>query len=339
MKILFVSLVVLLLISCGQKKEFQNLSKNELVGIKKIKQFLDVYKHIEEVQLENRNDDIPVLKLVGVVFNKKYIIGVTDRVNGYVYVWNHKGKFIGRVGNRGKGPGEYKGINHVYFESENQLGIIDGGLARIHLFTIGEKGIYFDDSIDTGVLFNDTPSRVYVRGDKRIIFFSTGFMTPSVVVMNNKWGKAHEFHYFGKNSEVAYGNAIVDDTYIYLTDGREGYDFVSYSSYCYQYSFDGKLIKKIDTKNKKLSTSPLSIDVQKKIILIEHFDYCTVYDIEFNKIHKYQTKSSYLTKEFNHNPTLFLRSGDMNEYYITGELPKDKNKSLILHFFERRIPE
>lgn len=332
-------LLFIVTISCSKSDNYKNLTRIEVSGIKGVKDSFSMFTHIHTAQLENRDENIPILKLVLVVFNEKYIIGVSGFVDGFAYVWSRDGHFIGRIGALGKGPGEYQGINDIYFESESEVGIIDAGLARVHVFSITEDGIKFNDFIDMGNLFNSTPSQVYIRGEKRILFFSTGYHTPAVIVTNKKWEKEKEFHFLEKKSVCETGNALVADDRIYLTDGREGFDFLSHTSFVFTYSFEGKLLHKYDTKNKGFSPLPLKMDIMEKILIVEHEKYSIVYDLEWKKIHKFQNESFIIPQKYNIKPYLFFTTGERNEYCVIGELPKEKNKSLILHFFERRIPE
>lgn len=340
MKMFIFGIGLLFMICCTKNDHYHNLTRQEVKNIKQQSNYYSMYKHIQSVKLENLKNGIPVLKLSTIVFNQKYIIGVSDRVNGFVYVWDRSGKFIARVGNQGKGPGEYQGINHIYFESDSEIGILDGGLARIHLFSIDEKGIVFKDFIDIGVMFNATPSRVFLRGEKRILFFPTGYKRPAIIITNKNWRKEKEVHYYNQKSDAGYGNVIVDEEFIYITDGTSGYDdLVAHSGIVYKYSFEGVLDRKFDTKNKSFMPFPLKMDNLKKVVITEHKGYYTVYDLKFKKIHIFKDEKSRITKEFMHIPQKMYSIGDTNEFLITSELPKEKNKSLILHFFERRIPE
>ena len=117
---------------CQQKIETYKIP-SILAGKKQAALIVDYSSNIELIPLETRNDCL--VDYVLQVLSDSVHIYVWDRSNK-VFIFNQKGKFIGKIVPKGKGPGEYRIISQriMLFSEQGIICIYDASLRKLLMF-------------------------------------------------------------------------------------------------------------------------------------------------------------------------------------------------------------
>jgi len=108
--IIIYTVLVLVICSCGQitEKKSNIIVIDNFASAPKTISIDEVVSHIDYIQLETTQESlIGNINKLQIKDSKVYIL---DARHSLMLVFDMKGKFIRRIGNRGRGPGEYLGI-------------------------------------------------------------------------------------------------------------------------------------------------------------------------------------------------------------------------------------
>lgn len=150
MKEILYIILIILSISCNSTKE-----KKEEVSVSNITPILitdietdygklsDFVKEIQMIPLEF-TDDCILGEIEKIVMTNSCIF-VMEKVNQKgIYVFNHSGKYLYRIGNRGQGPGEFINLSGFSLNEEQQL-IYLYDLARTKVLEFSFQGDFIKD--------------------------------------------------------------------------------------------------------------------------------------------------------------------------------------------------
>src|SRR5690554_6168506 len=105
----FLSIMLLLFISCKKKNNssidtyYIEIEKNSAVSIS------DFIKEIEIIPLETT--DLSIIRDVTKIEFYQNIIYIFDLPQNNIFIFNHEGKYINKIDNKGQGPNEYLNIS------------------------------------------------------------------------------------------------------------------------------------------------------------------------------------------------------------------------------------
>lgn len=142
MKKIILSVFLVLNIGCYEKnspKEIVGKKTEYKVVIDNAKQFalFDFFHSIDLVPLEtNRKSHISKISQIQKVNEKIYI---RDETQNILFVFDHKGKYLFRINNKGKGPGEYYRMDDFIVQEDGSIAILD---------VVSKSLIHFDKTGD-----------------------------------------------------------------------------------------------------------------------------------------------------------------------------------------------
>ena len=202
-KMQFVQILPLIILlnffaNCEKKSESKDGINSTIIKIKNIasksKTFEDIFTSIDTIHFE---------------FSENSVLGTISQVckhpNGYlvlerryakeVYLFDNKGKFLKRLGNKGEGPQEYKMPSFIYVDNFGNSYILDRALRKVLLFDV--NGSHLNDI--TNMDLNINPLSFVVNNQQEnteIIFFD-----PKTGLNNHKF---FVFNYFDKKLTFKY---------------------------------------------------------------------------------------------------------------------------------------
>ncbi|MCB9398604.1 MAG: 6-bladed beta-propeller [Acidobacteria bacterium] len=122
--------------------------------------------------------DEAVIVQAGQVLVADQVIYVVDRSQGFVFSYDLEGKFLGIIGAKGQGPGEYLSAERIFIGPDQSLGVLDIYAGSIIFYR--KNGAYLTSMRATGggfplasdVLYQD--SKLYLFGIKGGPFCGVG---------------------------------------------------------------------------------------------------------------------------------------------------------------------
>lgn len=261
--------------------------------------------------------------------NSKYIMvfSQTD-----VFLWNTNGKFIGRIGQIGKGPGEYQSVGVAYFDSENTVGVNDPGRRLILLFDIIDKSIIHKETIDIMPILKYSPSDIHVLDNGNKLFICTSYPKnmPRYIITDRNFGVVFSGPKNSVDEAVTMGGSwIIGKKHFVISDiwTKKGKNIERISNKIFIYNTSASK-ENIVLKTKKNSMCQFMMDTNEKY----------VFDIDYSRqrIDIYSLK----TKKWLHDVKLVLPfSSDSNSKYeiIGSEVLKTsmnkENKKFKIEFY------
>jgi len=150
-----ISLVVLILIivlsGCKQDTKHTNdgvivIDVRESFKNKQKTKLSEIFKDVELIKLET-GADIYISNALYFDISKNYLL-VNDpdqnQGTGQVFLFTRKGKFINKIGNHGKGPGEYlRSTDILLDEKDNKIIIVDASKRTLNMYDL--RGNFIKD--------------------------------------------------------------------------------------------------------------------------------------------------------------------------------------------------
>ncbi len=155
-KYIFLSVVTMVLISCGKSKPTRSTvdaseMKEIVLSNDSIMYIEDWVRDVEVIPLET-SDKALVSTVDGVIVTDSNIIVYDTRQAHRVSIFDRNGKHWANINRRGRGPQEYMRLDHVTMLPDNQaLAIYDNGGTKVLYFSLDG---HFISSVPTGFWFS-----------------------------------------------------------------------------------------------------------------------------------------------------------------------------------------
>src|SRR6056297_1764323 len=342
----FILLIMLMTIfgcSCKEKYEYDDITIKDstLKRIEKAENYTDLLDLREKYTL---HPDYGIGRIIKIKINDKYIglIGKGSYCSLYIFR-KSDGKFLGRTGDRGKGPGDYMTIHHFTFFDKNKILVLDGLLDRVSFYEINEGEIIFNKleniNDEEGVfiwIVEKLKNKYYgivnsnSKGNNRILIF------------NNNFDIIKKFNKFEHTSFVVGEPAVFKNDRIYIAQEMWHKNIASFKTGIEEnmkcsrkldvYDLEGNFIKSIDTyKEKKVYSNPIYFNKKGTLMLTAKRN---VVDINGNLIKRLKEK-----KRFKNNEKLYMEmplssncDGDFKTYIP--DRFTDKDDTIIVKVYD-----
>lgn len=238
-------------VSCADSNKSENISKHENLivldfdkaPVKDIIPVSTFMKSVTPVFLETTDDNL--IGMVSDIQSTDSCICVLDdgsRRNENLFVFDKKGKYLRKIGQKGQGPGEYGGINDFTINEKNdEIFLIDYEFHRICVFKLSTgqfiRNIDFKDEnvsyrhiqYNKGKLFVDFTYYKSDVDDGPMVYAlneTSGEIESTyldVAVNNHGWLESYFFgrsYFHCKNSESPKYTQIFMDTVMAISNGR-----------------------------------------------------------------------------------------------------------------------
>ena len=341
----FISLIFLF----GCLKKGDEIKIPEEKVIKKLESVENIYDDLYEfegkVQLENPGVNEEGKPILAVFFHHlkisdKFIFGITK--NNKAYLWNREGEFIGKVGSKGKGPGEYYSIWEIFFyDDDDEICIFDGNRKYILKYKIDEKNnkIDFVRQFDGGNISLHNFHAYGRRNDNFYFFRESGIEDIKKGIITDKnFNVVKKFHNREHKSDISYRQAALSRKKIVMRDDYKNFRKKElFSNKIWIYSLNGKLLNEFNTKTKKIVNVVIG-NYNSYIYLFERDKDKTniyVYNINGKFIKKIRV-TNYISKYYDMDAgkTINARNiGIGNRYFIEEQNPDELDKSSILYIY------
>ena len=346
-KILYSILFLILIAGCSKKGDEIKIPEEKV--IKKLESVENIYDDLYEfegkVQLENpgvNEEGKPILAtwFSYIKISDKFIFGATK--TGKVYVWNRKGEFLGKVGNKGKGPGEYYRCWGIFFyNDDDEICIFDGDRKYILKYKIDAKNkkIDFVKQYDGGKISLHNFNIYGRRNDNFYFFRESGIKDIKKGIITDKnFNVVKKFHNREHKSDISYRQAALSRKKIVMRDDYKNFRKKElFSNKIWIYSLNGKLLNEFNTKTKKIVNVVIG-NYNSYIYLFERDKDKTniyVYNI-YGKFVKKIRVTNYISKHYDRKVGKTIRlinNGVGNRYFIKEQNPEELGKSSILYIY------
>lgn len=109
-----------------------------------------IFKTIKLIKLESEREESRIGKIDKLIVEGENIFILDKEISKIIYVFNKQGKFIRRIGNLGKGPGEYLTPEDFFIGNNKHIYISDLNLRKI--IEYNKKGEYLNETNLNGSL-------------------------------------------------------------------------------------------------------------------------------------------------------------------------------------------
>lgn len=144
--------------------------------------------------------------------------------NKEILVWTDDGRFIGKCGRKGKGPGEYVAPVYLFIDDNSYLKVIDSALSRIHIYFLTKNGVIFDDFIEMPLKNTSSkelyyvPTQIIPYKDNYIFINDSGTPKLHKITLNDAKGNILKKYLFQKKrSDVILNSTVIFKDVIYTT--------------------------------------------------------------------------------------------------------------------------
>ncbi|HEX2921056.1 MAG TPA: 6-bladed beta-propeller [Bacteroidales bacterium] len=275
---LVVTVLISLLLSCKSERNPEARISNIQIDMEKASTLEGkrIVSKVEYIPIENTEESaFSEISKIQFINDKYYVLDIGGR-NHHLYIYNRDGSFFQRIGNIGKGPGEYLRLCDFDVDKNEKIYLYDRQFKKIHVFDsannhITSKPLPFradafsllenDDLIFS--LYNEpvpgTINPKIIVTDKDIHSISTISKYPPEFLDNR--GRAGLFK--RHPSGFTYNKPADDTLYIFRNDGKVEklyhFDFGSYSMPA-EYRNDAEFMMENNTNDfSYLSTTPLLV--------------------------------------------------------------------------------
>jgi len=349
-KIVLSFIILVFLFGCSKKVDEIKISEDKV--IKKLESVEnihdDLYEFEGKVQLENpgvTEDGKPILAtwFSDIKVSDEFIFGNTKTDN--VYVWNRQGEFIGKVGNKGKGPGEYFRCWGIFFYDNDEICIFDGDRKYILKYKIDEKNkkIDFVKQYDGGNISLHN-FRAYGRRKDNFYFFRESGINDikKGIITDTNFNVVKKFHNREHQSINSYRQTALSENKIVMRDDLKNSKNTGkselFSNKIWIYDLKGNFLRKFDTETAKFVEVVIG-NYNSYIYLFESDrDKTNIYVYNINgKFIKKIRVTNYISKHYDRNDgkTInLIKNGVGNRYFIEEQNPDELDKSSILYIYK-----
>lgn len=221
---LYLAVLVTILCSCENKNNrLINKFKNEYTINYKSKnlQFLSIDSIIDKESIDFKQLDANEQILIGTISDVNFVDSLVvfgDEEGNQVYIFSKNGKFIRKIGTKGRGPGEYNNITDVVYNKYTKTIDVLDETPKIISYSINgkkvnEKFLRFADmavtsfypiDINTFAIFNNFNLTINSKNNVNNYCF--------YLVDSNFKAKNRDLQFNGKNIEIAYSSRQFSET-------------------------------------------------------------------------------------------------------------------------------
>jgi len=268
-----------------------NLTKTEMNILKKCDTWEKIWIQKNKIILEN----IPDMK---VLYIPEYIITNNQYIcikfpNESIYAWDKSGSLIGKIGNKGKGPGEFITPSTIFFTDQNTVSIVDFAQRLLNQFSLLNHKVTFLDSLDMASVFMPwSPAEIIPLNNIYIcVFGSMPKDSPRIKILDKNFKEITKFaNNKDKERLIHYGAWSITEKFIILTDlwscktkNNSPYSF-TISDKLFVYDLQGNLIKTIHRG--RTDSINLMSDYNSKILIVKYNECADIFNIQTGeKIH------------------------------------------------------
>ena len=266
-KIIIIFSIIVILASCKNEAKIKysqkKLKKIEL--IRKEEELLSIKNEFKIMQKEGK------FPFKSATYNKKYLISTTyHRGTALANLFDKKGNFLARIGDVGKGPGEYIIASRIAFIDINKFYIYDGKRNLMLLYKITDKKVQFIKQIPLKLFYDGVISKIMYKNNK---FYFISFWGPKstyqVYVLDKDFNVINKFHKRKYQSTAVVPMLTITDNFMIFLGAYDFNKREHHDSNLYIYNLnDGKLFNKIDIGWKK-DLKRISTDESGKYILVK----------------------------------------------------------------------
>ncbi len=272
MKILTFCSMILLLMSCNQVNRVDKVTLDSenmkiIQGLKSNEDIMKLQKTLI-IDIPPGNQRLYKLKMMN-----RYLFGTKFQSGSFLgMIWDNSGRFIGNIGNIGKGPGEYISLADIVVISDNKFYLFDNSRHIALLFQIDEGIIRYIDEILLDELSSIMISRVYYLNGNIYIFSFYGIKDGyQVFVFDENFKFKNKFHKRHNEARAeTYCGVTLSKDRIFMLDSFNFDKNEFYESFVYVYDLNGKYLRKFDVGNKKIAD--IDIDKSGNILIVTYMD-------------------------------------------------------------------
>ena len=346
-KIVYSILFFILIAGCSKNLDEIKIPEDKV--IKKLKNVENIYDDLYEfegkVQLENpgvNEDGKPILAVFfhHLEISDKFIFGITK--NNKAYLWNREGEFIGKVGSKGKGPGEYYSSWEIFFYDDDEICIFDGNRKYILKYKIDEKNkkIDFVKQYDGGNISLHNFHAYGRRKDNFYFFRESGIKDiKKGIITDTKFNVVKKFHNRENQSDFSYRQTALSENKIVMRDDLKNFRKSElFSNKIWIYDLKGNLLREFGTETAK----------KVKVVIGNYNSYIYLFEYDRDKTNLYVYNingkfvkkirvTNYISKHYDRNDgkTInLIKNGVGNRYFIEEQNPDELDKSSILYIYK-----
>src|SRR6056297_1175009 len=342
----FILLIMLMTIfgcSCKEKYEYDDITIKDstLKRIEKAENYTDLLDLREKYTL---HPDYGIGRIIKIKINDKYIglIGMGSYCSLYIFR-KSDGKFLGRTGERGKGPGDYMTNHHFTFFDKNKILVFDGILDRVSFYEIKDGDIIFNKLEN----INDNNLSLLWEIEKKdnryyAFILANGKGNYKNFILDNDLNILKKFNLFDNDSYSIGEPAVIKKNRIYIAQEMWYKNVTSYRSdprnnvICSKkldvYNLNGKFLRVIDTHKKNDNYyHPIFFNNKGTLMLTAKRN---VVDINGNLIKRLNEKKRFKNNEilFMERPLNYNYDGDFKTYIP--DRFTDKDDTIIVKVYD-----
>lgn len=171
----FLAIVVL---SCNKEKEERKLEQHNIPTYPFEKLSL-VYPEILIATIEVINYEASMVPYYLEFSPKRKFLIVSDRTGNAIHLFDQTGRYIGKSGREGRGPGEFTGSIRLHIGWDNHLYTYDSRLRRVTRFEFEQDGLTYLDSYLASQQASFSLQNIYITewGNFGVFQFKIDFTT------------------------------------------------------------------------------------------------------------------------------------------------------------------
>lgn len=344
---LFVLIFCLIFIFNCQTKEKKeiydqvSLKKDILKQIKKADNYTNLFTLKEKYILHLKYG---IGNIISMKLNKKYI-GVLGRGNyTALYIFNkNNGKFLGKAGSRGKGPGDFLSISDFDFLKKDKILTYDIVLKRLNIYKIEKEKI---NHINSFLIKDDnlaSLSQVSFINNKIYTFNNSGYQGEyKNFILDNKFNLIKKYDKFKHTSYVAWEPSVIKNNRIYVANevwhssskalSKKPFKNAKCDKTIDVYDLNGNHLRKINSHIKQnFYKKPIYFNEAGTLMLIENK---FVVDVNGKLIKRLEKKESFNKNEkfFKELPVSYNLNGIMKTF--VPDRFTEKNNTIVVKVYK-----
>lgn len=226
-----IAILIVFLCNCSSQENKVNRNRlpEEIDSLFKLTNFNDIF-FLEKIELQYSDSSIISRISTATCVDENGMIYVGQSNSCHVLVFDGNGKFVRRIGKKGKGPGELLEVNSI--DVRHGKVYVLGDL-NVSIFT--EKG----DFLKRFQYGNEFAPHIHTTSDGKIIIFYTCAMTNKMCeVFDGEGNLLKRWGEFPKESRTSYGGRVSSA----VDDHNNVYSINFYDKSVFKFDINGKLL-------------------------------------------------------------------------------------------------